>query len=64
MSSTRLSGHGLRSEGKPFSADGKRLTTWGAQVGHAKCECGELSPVLNSNAARKHWHWQHKEDHR
>lgn len=62
--SNRLSGHTLRYEGAPFSADGTLIYD-GMHVGtsgegRAKCSCGALSPVLSSGAQRKAWHRQHK----
>ncbi|MET9339247.1 hypothetical protein [Nonomuraea sp. NPDC003804] len=67
---TRLSGHTLRSEGKPFqwSTESRRYvrtnTLYGANTGDgvALCSCGTRSPMLHSNAERKRWHALHKDD--
>jgi hypothetical protein len=60
--STRLAGHYLYAEGKPFYADGRRITTYGAQVGHGMCSCGSVSDaVFDTDAARKRWHRDHKD---
>lgn len=57
MTSTRLAGHGLRYEGRVVAKSGAWLVNGS---GPAKCECGEYSPVLQSTAARKRWHREHK----
>jgi hypothetical protein len=58
MASTRLTGHALQHEGKPYGAG--HLVKWrrvyGSSTGVALCECGQTSPVLESDAARKRWH--------
>jgi len=58
--STRLPGHGLEREGKPFQwsdRDGQYVRPWGhPRTGVAKCSCGAVSPVLGSDGARKRWH--------
>lgn len=57
----RVSGHELVDEGAPFSLDG--WAYWPRRgTGHGKCRCGLLSPELPSEAARKRWHRQHKEE--
>ena len=62
---TRLSGHGLRSEGKPYEEDGRggtrRADVYGEPDGFGLCSCGERSGVLGSDADRKRWHKKHKE---
>lgn len=57
---TRLSGHTLIAEGRPFTAEGQ---LYGAQWrnGHAKCSCGALSEALPSQGKRQKWHREHKE---
>ena len=65
---TRLAGHALRSEGKPFwwsSQDLRYVRTnalHGADTGDgfALCSCGKASQMLHSNAERKRWHVVHK----
>ena len=67
--STRLAGHGLWSEGWPVEktpghGPGWRSLTRRAGPGRALCECGEMSPVLDSANKRKRWHKEHKEQAR
>lgn len=50
----RIRGHALRNEGRAFHA-GDRVFR-----GRAVCECGTQSEPLESDAARKRWHRQHK----
>jgi hypothetical protein len=60
---TRLAGHALQHEGKPFE-DGGEVNwsrTYGA-AGRGVCECGEASTVLASDADRKRWHKGHKDE--
>ena len=65
--STRLSGHALWSEGWPVEATpghspGWRSLSHRSDAGRALCECGEMSPVLDSVNKRKRWHREvHKE---
>jgi hypothetical protein len=62
MDSSRLRGHALQHEGKPY-APGEEypwLRVYGSPSGVALCECGKTSPVLESDAARKRWHAGHK----
>ena len=59
--SARLSGHALWSEGWPVEATPGRGQGWQAGLwrngeGRALCECGEMSPVLESARVRKRWH--------
>jgi hypothetical protein len=64
MRNTRLSGHGLNSEGAAYERGGYTGNAWvpaRSWTGVALCECGETSPVLESNGARKRWHAQHKD---
>ena len=66
---TRLSGHALRAEGKPFvwSSDSRRWMRTNAMYGSdtgdgsAMCSCGTVSQMLHSNAERKRWHAIHKQ---
>jgi hypothetical protein len=66
---TRLAGHGLLAEGKPFhwSTEGRRFvrtdSLYGADTGDgfALCSCGLASQMLHSNAERKRWHAIHKQ---
>lgn len=60
MRNTRLAGHGLLNEGRPFSTDGKTYLGPGARSGHGKCSCGAVSSFLTSNAERQRWHRDHK----
>jgi hypothetical protein len=58
---SRVPGHALRGEGAAHNADGKRI--WPpvkGQLGHGRCQCGELSPAVLTNAQRKRWHADHK----
>lgn len=57
---TRLAGHGLRYEGSAFLGSQIRSRN-AAGVGMGKCECGEMSDVLGTRAARQRWHADHKE---
>jgi hypothetical protein len=41
------------------SLDGSGIYGW-SRTGRGECSCGERSPVLESNAARKRWHREHK----
>ena len=64
MIANRLAGHTLRSEGAPFASSGPVVTyrvrsTW---IGKGMCSCGAMSDVLDSNAKRKKWHRDHKDD--
>lgn len=58
----RVKGHYLIGEGESFFGDGSRI--WGRRsgMGCGKCSCGALSEKLPSDAARKRWHRQHKEE--
>lgn len=58
---TGIAGHGLWSEGWPVDATPGHGQGWQpgrfrSDVGRALCECGEMSPVLDSAAERKRWH--------
>jgi hypothetical protein len=64
--STRLPGHVLWSEGWPVETTpghgpGWRSLSRRAGPGRALCECGEMSPVLDSANGRKRWHREHKD---
>lgn len=55
--STRLPGHGLLREGKPWTRVGSDwIEVHSGHHGRGRCSCGEASPVLSSDAARKRWH--------
>lgn len=61
---TRLSGHTLSSEGKPFAwtrNGGRYIRAEGSQ-GVGLCSCGAHSKTLDSDNARKRWHVDHKDD--
>jgi len=63
--STEVKGHGLQHEGAPFKRVlGKwvRVNLRGGVGGEGRgmCSCGAYSPKLNSGAARKRWHRDHK----
>ncbi len=66
MPSNRLSGHTLRYEGKPFvwTANGGRYVRARPfqKDGVGMCSCGEHSPKLDTDAARKRWHAAHKDE--
>ena len=65
MRRTNLRGHALRGEGmghKPGDEDEPWVTIWRGWTGVGLCECGEVSPVLESNADRKRWHIAHKDE--
>lgn len=47
---TLLKGHALLFEGRAKYCD----------KGVARCQCGEHSPALFSDGARKRWHREHK----
>ena len=55
---TLVKGHTLLFEGQPLGIDiyARR------GLGRGKCSCGAMSELLLSNAARKRWHKQHKEE--
>ena len=68
--STRLRGHGLLSEGKPYvqyqgdeedARSWHRVHGWPENMGHGVCSCGAASEWLDSDAERKRWHRDHKE---
>ena len=56
MSGNRLPGHTLPFEGKVYGY-GYRVN-----YGRARCSCGAESPPLDSDAARKRWHREHKDE--
>ena len=60
--SARVKGHGLARRDERFIEIGNTIMRLQAcaPAGRAKCECGELSPVLWSAAERKAWHREHK----
>lgn len=59
---TRLSGHTLRAEGKPYgwAVNGGRYVRIEGSQGVALCSCGTHSQKLHSDAERKRWHAIHK----
>lgn len=59
---TTLKGHSLVNEGKPyaFSDEGNWLRCDGT-AGRGLCSCGKPSPIFTSDAARKRWHRDHKD---
>jgi hypothetical protein len=65
VKNTRLSGHALRHEGKPFRRGGRTGNDWVRHYGNDRqgfglCECGATSPELATDAARRRWHVNHK----
>jgi hypothetical protein len=66
---TRLPGHTLKAEGKPFvwSQYSRRyvraLVVYSREVkeGCGMCSCDEVSQTLHSDAERKRWHAIHKQ---
>lgn len=58
---TRLAGHGLIAEGWPYIGTEVRKSHRSGH-GMGKCECGTMSPMLPSTAARKRWHRDHKQE--
>lgn len=63
MRRTALRGHALRGEGNAYVRGDEepwiRARGWD---GHGLCECGEVSPSLDTNNARKRWHAKHKNE--
>lgn len=69
---TRVKGHALRANGAPYLYDEwmRRYTlrpegtvvVVDGNLGRALCECGAVSPILNSRSARRVWHDAHKQD--
>jgi hypothetical protein len=68
MRNTRVAGHGLNSEGKPFviseRTGGPVSPAYYTPSGSALCECGWMSEVLESNGQRKKAHAAHKDEMR
>ena len=75
MRNTRLAGHTLLREGKPHSIDGclnceaiarheESTKTVGLRgfLGHGRCSCGDASECLSTDAERKRWHTDHKDE--
>lgn len=69
--STRLRGHGLLSEGKPYffrQGDKQDTPSWHRAdpdfdgQGHGVCSCGAASPELETDGQRKRWHKAHKDE--
>lgn len=61
MTTSRLAGHGLLHEGWPFIGTKIRATN-NTGPGMGKCECGAMSEMVPTRAARKRWHRDHKAD--
>lgn len=64
---TNLRGHALRGEGAAFVRGDEERETWlrcSGHIGRGLCECGAVSAVEWSNAARKRWHAAHKDGKR
>lgn len=65
--STRLRGHGLLSEGKPYQHrqdDEEDTPSWHrvpGWEGHGVCSCGASSPDLDTDGGRQRWHRDHKD---
>jgi hypothetical protein len=66
---TRVKGHALRNEGAPFvvseTGDVVRVSAYTyvmgtAGYGRALCECGAVSPLVDSAGQRQRWHRAHK----
>lgn len=60
-----LIGHALAFEGAAYTPEGRlsredRAWIGTAGQGHAKCECGALSPQAGGRKYRRDWHVQHK----
>lgn len=64
MRTNRLAGHELPHEGKATHKTRPNFapSQTGKQEGHTYCSCGEQSPELPSDNARKKWHRNHKND--
>ena len=58
----RVSGHGLRDEGKPFELVAGRLRRVWVHEGLGVCACGASSASLQTDAARRRWHNAHKRE--
>lgn len=71
MKRTALRGHALRGEGAAYVRRDEDELFWSTDKdpwvkargwsGVGLCECGEPSPVLDTNNARKRWHADHKD---
>lgn len=68
QTSTRLPGHGLLSEGRPYEwrqgdeedAPSWHRTDWRVTEGCGVCSCGAFSGPLLTNGARRRWYGAHK----
>jgi len=63
MRNTRVAGHALQAEGRPYQPNGEGAhmrAPW--YIGYALCSCGATSPELDSDASRKRWHKVHKHE--
>jgi hypothetical protein len=59
MKSFRVAGHSMPHEGQALDERGSVRRDY-HRDGKTRCECGEWSPALPSNGARKRWHRDHK----
>lgn len=57
---TRLAGHAMSWEGQALDSTGRFADRNSRSAGRTRCECGQWSPELPSNGARKRWHREHK----
>ena len=59
--STRVAGHGMPHEGRGlrWSAQFESIV-YDPDSTRTRCECGEWSPELPTDAARRRWHATHK----
>ena len=60
-----LTGHRLLHEGAAYTPDGdlaRADRSWigTAGQGHAKCQCGAISPEVGGRKYRRAWHVEHK----
>lgn len=61
MTSRRVTGHALLFGGAPRECHGQEFMK-GGWYGQALCQCGALSPTLDSNVLRCQWHRMHKDE--
>lgn len=54
----RVAGHGLQREGRAHDAAGRYT---GDATGYALCSCGWMSEWCGTDAQRKRYHVEHKE---
>lgn len=60
QSTLRVAGHGLLREGWPYGDDGIEMF-FKDDTGRGKCKCGAMSEPVETIAARRRWHREHKE---